>query len=270
MSDTQQMPPATPHTASSEALLDLILKRIPALPELAMRTGRLSTILVESDPQDTIVALDHLIRRTLAGDETTAVAVLALATLLIEASVRRHEHAERFYDVVRDLYQAAAQTEGCQHVAYILLELPAKRTLLNRRALVQPRFDREVSLGERKQMAASNNRQNLERLLVDLDPAVVRRVCGNPRISQTDIMRICTRRPNIPEALMEVALSHRWVVRYEIRHALLRNPYAPTGLGLKFLLLLHRQDLRRVSQAGDLHPAIAQMAERILDLRPVA
>lgn len=264
---------AAPEAASevfedAERQADAMLTRVATLPEWSMRTARVGQILMSNSPQQNVAVLDTLICKTMARQQEAERALLSVSMWLIALHARNDpKDAPVAYEMTRALYEAAAEAE-LPHVTYLLLELPPHRRLANRRALEKhQRFDREVTLGERKQLAAGNDRLMIERLILDADPSVIRRVCANPRVSQTDILRICTRRPNTPEALTEVALNRRWIVRYEVRRAILLNPFAPTGLGLKFLPLLRRPDLQDVAQAGDLHPALCQTARRLLQIR---
>ena len=257
--------PQTPETFDDPVdLLRAIRRRIGALSEHGMRAGVIGDMLFSHPPESCAFVLDQLVRGAVAGDERATAAMLAFTSVMLAPS--DHDEDARRYEALRSTYETAAR-EGRDTVTYLFLDLPAHRVLENRKSLQGPRFDRDVSLGERKQMASSGNKLVIERLLLDLDPSVIRKLCVNPLVRQSDILRVCTRRPNIPEAIMEVARSPRWVVRGAIRYALLSNPYAPTGLGLKFLPLLRVQELRDVARSVDLHPAISQTAGRLLNLR---
>lgn len=248
------------------ALIDAIRHRILTLPEMAMRSMTVGQLLMEAPPEAATRALDFMVRGTLHGDEGSTKALIAFLHLLLRAEAGRlPEDAHTAYEAIRALYEAAAEA-GRDHLTYLFLQLPPHQRLLDRRVLAQPRFDRDVSLGERKQMARGNNRVLIERLMIDLDPSVIQKLLANPRVAEQDVMRICTRRPNVPEALTEVALNGRWFVRERIRYALLSNPYSPTSLSLKCLPLMRRPDLARIAKAGDLHPAINQTARRLLEL----
>lgn len=243
------------------SLLQTLLLRCARVPELAMRVGLVRDVLSESSASTAVFILDHLIRGALTGDDRAESGWTGTVLYLLSAPDDAVVYARlsRWYEVAR--------AEQRDHVGAVLLDVPAHRTVKNARALQQPRLCRDVSLGARRQMASGADRALLERLMEDLSPLVVQKLCDNPRMELARILGVATRRPNLAGALAILARSPRWICRYEMRLALVNNPYTPTGASLKMLPLLHGPDLRRVAQAGDLHPALATTAGRLLDLR---
>ncbi len=241
--------------------LQSLLLRCSRVPETAMRVGIVRDTLTQTSAATGVFVLDHLIRGTLTGDARAEAAWICAVLFLLGAAddAELYERRSRWYETARD--------EGRDHVAHLLLDLPAFKAVKNARALQQARFGRDVSLGARRQMAGGGDRAILERLLEDLSPLVVSRLCQNPRIDMTLILGVATRRPNLADALSILCRSPRWIVRYEVRLALVSNPYTPTGISLKLLPLLRGPDLQRVAHAGDLHPALATTAGRLLGLR---
>ncbi len=244
-------------------LLAAILRRVDALPELGMQVGGLSSLLLSSAPNDGAFVLDQIVRGAINSDPRSSAAMLSVTALLLGMG---QEGREAWDEALGRIYEASAQ-EGRDLVTYLFLDLPPHRVLENRKSLQGPRFERDVSLGERKQMARGVDRGVIDRLLLDLDPSVLQKLCANPRIREQDILKVCTRRPNMPEALEEIVRSHRWLINGNVRFAVLCNPYAATGLGLKMLPTLRTQEIRDVARALDLHPAISQTAGRLLSLR---
>lgn len=241
--------------------LKSLLLRCSRVPEQAMRVGLVRETLTEASDGTAAFILDHLIRGALTGDGRAESTWISVCLYLLGAGddAVLYARLSRWYELAR--------AERRDHVANVLLSLPPHRAVKNARALRRARFGREVSLGARRQMASGADRALLERLLEDLSPLVVKKICTNPRIDLTDILGVATRRPNLAESLLILARSPRWIARYELRLALVSNPYTPTGVSLKFLPLLRGPDLRRVAHAGDLHPALATAAGRLLDLR---
>ena len=102
---------------------------------------------------------------------------------------------------------------------------------------------RTVTLGERKSLARSNDRNLLARVLRDPHPHVIRILLGNPTVTETDVVRLCARRPVSTEVLREVFRSARWIVRYQIKVALALNPYTPLDVALQLTPQLQAPDL---------------------------
>jgi len=125
---------------------------------------------------------------------------------------------------------------------------------------------RPLSLGERKSLARNPARTQVDRLLADPSPDVVGHLLESPKLTETDVVRIVSRRPAVPEVLARVARSRKWVARYRVRLALVQNPYLDPALGVKLAALLMQQDRRRVARDGKLHPRLREACDR--SLRP--
>ena len=123
---------------------------------------------------------------------------------------------------------------------------------------------RTLSLGERKSLARRNDREMLARVLRDPHPDVIRIVLGNPGLTESDLVRLCARRPSSTEVLREVFKSARWVVRYAVKLTLALNPYTPLDIALQLAPHLKAQDLRRVAGAQDLNADLREACRRLM------
>ncbi len=254
--------PSQDHQEDPYRVWQTLLQRTEAVTEFSMRVPMAEHIITQTSPHTAAFVLDQLLRGGALGEPRAVAAILAMTSFFLQ-----QEDSPSLYPRIRSIYEVAAEQER-QHVRNYLLQPPPHRSAKNPRFLLQgPRFDRKVSLGERRQLAIGGNRKMLTKLLEDCNPMVVQRLCNNPRIQEHHIMTIATKRPNLPQTLHQIALTPRWLFRYKIRDALLRNPYSNTSMALKFLPLLRGTDLRQISQAGDLHPVLPQAAQCLLDLR---
>ena len=123
---------------------------------------------------------------------------------------------------------------------------------------------RTVTLGERKSLARTTRREIITRVLRDPSPQVMRILLGNPLLTETDLVRLCARRPVSTEILREVFRSARWMVRYPIKVTLALNPYTPVDMGLQLAPHLQLPDLRRITGSEDLHEALREACRRLL------
>jgi hypothetical protein len=132
--------------------------------------------------------------------------------------------------------------------------LSQERTPEEQDALRVPDFGmgRPVTLGERKSLARRNDREWIARVIRDPHPQVMRILLLNPRLTETDVLRLCARRPVASDVLREVFQCAHWIVRYPIKVALALNPYTPLDVALQLAPLLHEQDVKRVLDATDL------------------
>jgi hypothetical protein len=119
-----------------------------------------------------------------------------------------------------------------------------------------------LPLGERKSLARGRDRNRLERLLLDPEPAVVHNLLRNSRLVERNVLSLTARRPVRAEVLREIYQS-RWGQRYTIRLALVCNPYTPSDITLKLVGFLLRKDLRQVAADGSLHPLVRAEAKRL-------
>lgn len=103
---------------------------------------------------------------------------------------------------------------------------------------------RPLTLGERKSLARKPDRRMFDRVLRDPHPDVIALLLQNPRLTEPDVVRLCSRRPNVPEVLARVFGSPRWSLRPAVRRALAMNPASPPALTAAVLPLLGADDLR--------------------------
>jgi hypothetical protein len=106
----------------------------------------------------------------------------------------------------------------------------------------------------------THNPDELARLAVASNPAVVREVLRNPRLTEDLVVRIAARRPARPEPLVEIWRSSRWSLRPAVRRALVFNPYLPPEVGAKLVPLLARADVELLKDSADLHPSLRALA----------
>lgn len=111
---------------------------------------------------------------------------------------------------------------------------------------------RPLTLGERKAIARKNDRDLIARVLRDPHPDVIRILLGNPCVTEDDIVRLCARRPVAVEVLREISRSTKWIVRYRVKLALVKNPHTPLDVGLSLAPHLARQHAREVSDSPEL------------------
>jgi hypothetical protein len=116
----------------------------------------------------------------------------------------------------------------------------------------------------RSRARLTRNPDELARLAVVSNPAVLREVLKNPRLTEPLVVRVAARQPARPEPLMEIWRASRWAVLPRVRRALVFNPYLPPSIGAKIVPLLTRADLEELTVASTVHPALKQQASRLL------
>ena len=109
---------------------------------------------------------------------------------------------------------------------------------------------------------------NIDRLLRDPHPEVIRKLLGNPKLTEDDVVLLVSKRPSRADVLSEIARSPKWVHRARIRLALVLNPDLPVELASLIAGLLIRHELRLVAQSTHVPAPIRALCLEHLARRP--
>ena len=166
------------------------------------------------------------------------------------------------YQQKRALYEEVKK-QGYSKVQELLLSSsapsPSSHLVTNKK--------NDSPLGMRKFMARKLDPLTLNRLLYDPDPSVIKNILNNPRITEREVLRICSKRPCPSEVLAEVAQHPRWFQRYQIKLALAQNPYTSHTVAVQVLPYLLTPHLQRISQVRNLPPLTIAKVQEILSHR---
>ncbi len=239
-----------------------LLATVERLPEMPMQSAAVRGLMQGLELGEQVWCLDQLLRGALWGRTGASEALMAALWWLIE--MRREDE----YETIKGFFETAFETRRAS-VLDLFREVPPHQALADGQRLPEVRLplERDVTLGERRSMAAGPKRTILDRLLMDPEPLVIRKLLNNPHLRIRDIKVIASRRPTTPELLQEVVYHPKWFRRFGAREAVVRNPYSDTGLSLKLLPTLGIKVLRRIAFSGDLHPLIHEAAKRLVKLR---
>ncbi len=239
----------------AKEIFEQLKLRMSVLSEQKMRREIFGETLLTL-PLEVQVELLHLIAQESAHDSK--------ATPLLVALQDQPDATHALtYQQVRDIY-GQAHHYGYSQVQRLLL---ASNTPTESSATKGHPALSGTPLGMRKYLARHPNPTMLEKLLLDPDPTVIHNLLRNPRITEREVLRICSRRPNRPEVLSEVANHPRWINRYRVKLAITQNPDAPPSVTLQILPQLLTSHLERIAQMKNLPPQVTFMTEEILALR---
>ncbi|MCX4243199.1 hypothetical protein [Paraliomyxa miuraensis] len=243
---------------ATEVDMRQVASRLASLPERGMRVAKLAEILSARSPAEAAWLLDALATAGRAGGPPFDVSLLAAVDLFGEERLP--------YETQRAIFEAA-ETLGLRACMDLLLtpEEIADEQAAEPRPLVPG--TRPLTLGERKSLARSWDRNVLQRLLVDPHVDVVRLLLGNSHVTEDDILRIATARHASAAVLGMVLRSRRFGHTPRIRRALVRNPRLPLATALRLVGLLNRQELEEIDRDPHLPPRLAVAIRR--RLRPV-
>lgn len=233
-----------------------LARRLGALPAAAMRQATLRATLDQLDDDAAAKLCADLVRRGTDGAPFD-VALLALTALLDANALGYERHAS--------LYASARQLEDEQLSLLLLAAQPPPPGLP--KAVEFP--GRELTLGERKSLARGRRRELLDRLLRDPDDSVLAILLGNPRIVEADIVRLAARRPTTAAAQRTILNCERFIARYAVKRALVFNPFTPTDLASRLVVLLARPDQLAVAGDTSLHEAVRAAARAAVKRPPI-
>jgi len=246
-----------------ESIAGTVARRMRGIHEPAMRLAIAGEFLTAYAP-DTIAATLAELLRTSSKNPDHLVAFDTILTALAEG--------QRVPYTTRSTIYAAAKNTGHEEIARLLFSSsPVKGDVESIDPLaperpVTPR-GRPLSLGERKSLARGHRRIMLPHLLRDPHPDVVAILLDNPHLTEADVIRIATRRPASPQSLATVAGHAKWILRYAIRSALVKNPYTPLHIALRLTTGLRRADLRAVADDPNLPHVLRTQATELLKYR---
>ena len=236
------------------------LGRLTSLKERELRRHRIVEILGRSCDHLAFVVVRHLWTAGQAGD------ILA-RELLVDLLQWRPLTEVLGYDKVRDLY-ARAMAHDEPHIGRLFLTSAARQGLLAYPgSKVENRAMIDVSLGVRKALARGRDRFKLDRLMFDLNPAVIHNLLNNPRTVELDVVRIAAQRPTNGEVLQEIFQHPRWGTRYAVKKAIVFNEYAPIDMSLVLLSHMLHHDIEAVAQSSLLSEELIQAAGGLLRRR---
>jgi len=231
--------------------LDSLVKTVAAILDHAVRAAYVRHTLLAKQP-DEVADLFTVAMTTTEGRQPGHAELLQAMSLALAD------------DACNGLREATrAVLEGRNQLA---LALALRRDPLTEDAETQriPDFGkgRTLTLGERKSLARRNDRDLIARVLRDPHPHVIRIVLGNPGLTETDVVRLCARRPVSTEVLREVFRNPRWIVRHAVKVAIVLNPCTPIDVSLQIAPHLNGPDLRRVVAAEDLSESLREACRR--------
>ena len=239
-------------------LADALTRKAAAIIDPAVRVQLFHSIIVGLPREELREALGVLIERAGLRDTHAGVALLSL-----QQAIALLPDADRIlYTGSVPPPEADAKPE--HHVVDPDAPDAPPRDEENGVRLPNYGFGRTPSLGERKSLARRPDRKTLEKVLRDPHPDVIALLLQNPRLTEDDVVRMCARRPGVPEVLVRVFASTRWSIRPAVRRALAMNPATPDTLVAAVVPLLGPDELRLIAQDERVLPSVRRRCLEIL------
>lgn len=154
---------------------------------------------------------------------------------------------------------AAARARNYQDVVRMMSRIPPWRVPGDAEDLEDKEL-KEKTLGERKSLARTRDRNLINRLLHDQNPTVIYILLQNSIMTVKEVVRVASKRPTNPQVLAQLYKNLKWITYYSVKKALLNNPYCPTQLALSLMHYMLEQDLVDIAENEVLHPKIQEAA----------
>ncbi|MBI5491513.1 MAG: hypothetical protein HY893_01120 [Deltaproteobacteria bacterium] len=241
-----------------EAMAARILSDLSALPEEKMRLDLLGRRLSALEPGDAAKLIDTVYKK--GADDKEA---RRFRALLVNPEGLRKALGE---DRHRSIYHASVQL-GLRKVSRLFTDLPPRKTGVAGYEKEEEAKMEFITLGQRRAMSKSNVKDTIDRLLSDPDVMVVNNLLNNPRLTEKEVLKIASKRPNSAQILKLVSTHRVWSKRYEVKKALILNPYTPPRISIALLELMLTQDLKLVAEDKTLHSQVKLSAKDLLNER---
>jgi len=238
-----------------------LVKKIGNFTEAKMRSFYAADSLDNMEEELALEVMRVICEHAAKREPKYQKAILALADveMLLQVMGKRK---------VAHLYNASLE-KGYKDVAGIFSRaMPAKRYEGEIELFLQYGLGSKA-LGERKYLARKPDPVLIDKLTYDLDPLVMNDLLKNPRLTESQVVKIAARRPNKPEILEEIFDSSKWIARYQVKLAIARNPYTPPRIALGLLTFLTDQDLMDIAQDQTLHEDVKRRARVMLKAKSI-
>ena len=223
--------------------------------EMKLRASALEEKLRGLEAEETAAILNFICNQAKGKDLAYLKAYNALPELLRSCTFTRKKIPQ---------LQAVARQKDYSEVLQMLLDLPPQKIPHSDSEGPEDPFLKDLTPGHRISLAKTQKMTVLRKLLKDQDPMVIRSLLLNPRLTESEVLKIASLRPTSSRVLEEVFQNTRWVSRYRVKKALVCNPYCPPSIAVHLLKFLLLSDLREIAQFENLHLAVKEAAHQLL------
>lgn len=229
-----------------------------AIPERTMRTRRLSGKLLGLPDGILVDIINDVFTRAKPADTARAQFILSSVDIFSFGQMPPMR--------LLSLYHRSV-SKGYTTTAHIFMAPSPKKIPYGEYDFVEGRDMDYLTLGEKRSLARTHTKEKLDRLLYDTNPLVVGNILENPSLTEPDVLRMAARRPNHEKVLSTIYRNDRWVSSYDVKTAIVRNPYTPVPIALGLLLFLKQQDLTEIATDSTLHEVVTSTARALLSRR---
>ncbi len=241
-----------------DAYLNKVLNDLRALPEEKMRLALLAKRLAPLTSEEAAEFFNILYNKG-AGN---IAARKARAMLVNPEGLHNTIGAE----TCKRIYMASIRM-GFGKISRLFTDLPPHKKGLSGYEEEEEAPMEHVPLGTRRSMSKTSAKHVLDRLLSDPDPLVISNLLDNPRITEREVLKIASKRPNSARIIKLVSSHKKWSKRYAVMSAVARNPYTPPRISIALLEMMFMQDLKEIAGDRTVHPQVKMSAKDLMEER---
>jgi hypothetical protein len=238
---------------------DRFKRALLALSDVRLRIDQLE-LHVQNEPAAVVAALLDVVLGESESSEPKAREVLVTIALWAAGTAR---------EVDLDRLRQAALEQRLFSLQRVIRRVPTPSQPPEGGELRVPDYGtgRELTLGERRNLARRSDRQGFDALLRDPHPMVVTELLTNPKTTEDDVVRMAALRPARATTIEAIART-RWLTRRRVRMSVLLNPGSPPRVALPLVGLCTSTELRQLTQGADVPVVLRITANELAERRP--
>jgi hypothetical protein len=238
---------------------DRFKRVVLSLPDVRLRIDWLD-LHVQSRPPEEVAALLDVVIGESEISEPKAREVLVTVALWVAGTARETD---------LDALRRAALEGRLLSLQRVIRRVPSPSQAPEPVAPPIPDYGtgRELTLGERRNLARRSDRQRFDALLRDPHPMVVTELLANPKTTEDDVVRLAALRPARATSIEAIART-RWLTRRRVRMTVLLNPGSPPRVALPLVGLCTRSELLELARGADVHTILRITANELAERRP--
>jgi hypothetical protein len=238
---------------------DRFKRGLLALSDVRLRIDQLQ-LHVQNDPAHIVAALLDVVIGESESSEPKAREVLVTIALWAAGIAR---------EVDLDRLRQAAYEQRLLSLQRVIRRVPSPSQPPEGGEPRVPDYGtgRELTLGERRNLARRSARQGFDALLRDPHPMVVTELLTNPKTTEDDVVRMASLRPARATTIEAIART-RWLTRRRVRMSVLLNPGSPLRVALPLVGLCTSTELRQLTQGADVPTVLRITASELAERRP--
>lgn len=134
-------------------------------------------------------------------------------------------------------------------------------------SLTLPQRLKHMSIGQKIKVAQTCDKEGRTILIKEANKQISTAVMKNPRMTESEIMKLAVTKGTIEELLRMIAGNKEWMKTYAVKVALVTNPKTPVPLSIRMLNTIYTKDLEKIAKSRGIPSAVSSNAKKILDAK---